>query len=69
MARREVCAVWQCIEVENVEHFLIKSDEFQWEREKLLERCGEAKDVGDWIEAFHRAGKEERPALLASTSC
>ena len=67
--QEERCVLCGNGEVEDVEHFLTMSEELQWEREKLFELSGEVEGVCDWMEAFHRAGKEERPGLLVSTSC
>ena len=54
MAEEERCVVCGSGEVEDVEHFLVRCDEFQWERERLLERIGEIEGAGDLIEAFQR---------------
>lgn len=40
MAEKEKCVVVG--KYIDVEHFLVRCDEFQWEREKLLERISEA---------------------------
>ena len=64
MAEEERCVLCGSGEIEDVEHFLARCDEFQWERERLLERIGETEGAGDWVETFQRAGAEERTALM-----
>ena len=36
----------------------------QWKREWLLENFGKIEGAGGWIEAFQKAGAEERIALM-----
>lgn len=48
-------------EVEDVEHFLVRCP-----LGGLLERIGEIEGAGDWIEAFQKAGAQERRALMLS---
>ena len=48
-------------EVEDVEHFLVRCPVGG-----LLERIGEVKGAGDWIEAFQKAGARGRRALMLS---
>ena len=36
-------------EVEDVEHFLVRCNEFQGEREELLERVGEVEGADVWV--------------------
>ena len=43
-----------------INYNMVRGDEFQWERERLLE------DAGDWLEAFKRASAQERTALMLS---
>ena len=64
MTEDERCILCGSGEVEDVEHFLVRCNEFQGEREELLERVGEVEGADAWVEAFCRAGDEQRTAMM-----
>ena len=64
MTEDERCILCGSGEVEDVEHFLVRCNEFQGEREELLERVGEVEGADVWVEAFCRAGDEQRTAMM-----
>ena len=64
MTEDERCILCGSGEVEDVEHFLVRCNEFQGEREELLERVGEVEGADVWVEAFCGAGDEQRTAMM-----
>ena len=42
---------------EEVLHFLVLCDEFEWERQKLLKRIGDIEGSDMWLEEFTMLGK------------
>ena len=49
MTEDERCILCGSGEVEDVEHFLVRCNEFQGEREELLERVGEVEGADVWV--------------------
>ena len=39
-------------EVEDVPHFLVPCNEFEWKRQKLLKRIGDIEGSDMWLEEF-----------------
>ena len=64
MTEDERCILCGSGEVEDVENFLVRCNEFQEEREELLERVWEIEGADVWVEAFCRAGNEQRTAMM-----
>jgi len=55
-------------QVEDVKHFLVRCEEFSWERQKLLERIGQMEGSQEWLEEYWRVEEEEKMALLLGRS-
>ncbi len=64
MIEDERCILCSSGEAEDVEHFLVGCDEFEGERQGLLERIGGVDGTDKWIDAYHSADSEGRAALM-----
>ena len=51
-------------EVEDVLHFLVLCEEFQWERQELLSRIGDIVGSDAWMEEFAGAENDGKMALM-----
>ena len=55
-------------EVEDVKHFLVRCEEFRWERQRLVERIGQMEGTQEWLEEYWRAEEDGKMALLLGRS-
>ena len=51
-------------EVEDVLHFLVLCDEFEWKRQKLLKRIGDIEGSDMWLEEFTEEDHVGKMAML-----
>ena len=51
-------------EVENVLHFLVLCEEFEWERQELLRRIGDIEGSQVWLEEFTEEESVGKMAML-----
>ena len=68
MCDDERCVLCNSGEVENVEHFLVRCEEFRWERQDLLEKIRQIEGMQEWIDEFGRVRDEGKMALLLGGS-
>ena len=64
MTEDERCILCGGDEIEDVEHFLVRCNEFQGDRVELLERVGKVEGADMWVEAFRGADDEQRTAMM-----
>ena len=55
-------------EVEDVEHFLVRCEEFRWDRQVLLEKIRQIEGTQGWIDEYGRVGGEGKMALVLGRS-
>ena len=62
----ETIDVWMCNreEVENVLHFLVLCEEFEWERQELLRRIRDIEGSDMWLEEFMEEDNVGKLAML-----
>ena len=62
----ETIDVWMCNreEVENVLHFLVLCEEFEWERQELLRRIRDIEGSDVWLEEFMEEDNVGKLAML-----
>ena len=60
MCDDERCVLCNSGEVEDVEHFLVRCEEFRWERRVLLEKIRQIEGTQGWIDEYGRVGVKER---------
>jgi len=68
MCTDDRCVLCNSGEVEDVKHFLVRCEEFSWERQRLLERIGQMEGSQEWLEEYWRAEEEGKLALLLGSS-
>jgi len=51
LTRRDVGRICDRDKVEDVLHFLVLCDEFEWERQKLLRRIGGIEGLDTWLQS------------------
>ena len=51
-------------EVEDREHFLVRCEEFWWERQDLLEKISQMEGTQEWIDEYGREGDKGKMVLL-----
>ena len=70
--RCRMCDDERCVlcngEVEDVEHFLVRCEEFRWDRQVLLEKIRQVEGTQGWIDEYGRVGGEGKMALLLGRS-
>ena len=64
----ERCVLCNSCKVEDVEHFLVRCEEFRWERQDLLEKIRQMEGTQEWIDEYGRVGDEGKMALLLGRS-
>ena len=64
MCDDERCVLCNSCEVEHVEHFLVRCEEFRWERQDLLDKIRQMEGTQEWIDEYGRVGDEGKMALL-----
>ena len=68
MCTDDRCVLCDSGEVEDVKHFLVRCEEFSWERQRLVERIGRMEGTQEWLEEYWRAEEEGKVALLLGRS-
>ena len=68
MCDDERCVLCNSGEVEDVEHFLVRCEEFKWERQDLLEKIRQIEGTQGWTDEYGRVGDEGKMALLLGRS-
>ena len=68
MCTEDRCVLCDSGEVEEVKHFLVRCEEFRWERQRLVERIGRMEGTQEWLEEYWRAEEEGKMALLLGRS-
>ena len=68
MCDDERCVLCNSGEVEDVEHFLVRCEEFRWDRQVLLEKIRQIEGTQGWIDEYGRVGGEGKMALLLGRS-
>ena len=68
MCTEDRCVLCDSGEVEDVKHFLVRCEEFRWERQRLVERIGRMEGTQEWLEEYWRAEEEGKMALLLGRS-
>ena len=61
---RDRCVMCDREEVENVLHFLVLCEEFEWERQELLRRIGDIEGSQVWLEEFTEEESVGKMAML-----
>ena len=64
MCDDERCVLCNSCKVEDMEHFLVRREEFSWERQDLLEKIRQMEVTQEWIDEYGRVGGEGKMALL-----
>ena len=64
MCDDERCVLCNSGEVEDVEHFLVRCEEFRWERQVLLEKIRQIEGTQGWIDEYGRVGGGEGKMAL-----
>ena len=54
----ERCVLCNSCEVEDVEHYLVRCEEFRWERQALLEKIRQMEGTQEWIDEYGRGMRE-----------
>ena len=64
LCEEDKCVLCDSEEVEDVLHFLVLCEEFQWERQELLSRIGDIAGSDAWMEEFAGAENDGKMALM-----
>ncbi len=64
MIEDDRCILCDRDETEDVEHFMVKCDEFRWERQKLLRKIEQLEGTDEWVGEYRKAEDEGKLALL-----
>ena len=64
LCEEDKCVLCDSEEVEDVLHFLVLCEEFQWERQELLSRIGDIVGSDAWMEEFAGAENDGKMALM-----
>ena len=68
MCEDERCVLCNSSEVEDVEHFLARCEEFRWKKQDMLEKIRQMEGTQEWIDEYGRVGDERKMALLLARS-
>ena len=64
LCEEDRCVLCDREEVEDVLHFLVLCDEFEWERQRLLKRIGDIEGSDMWLEEFTQEDHVGKMAML-----
>ena len=62
------CVLCKSGEVDDTEHFLVRCEEFWWERQDLLEKIRQMKGTQEWIDEYGMVGDKGKMELLLGKS-
>ena len=65
MCEDERCVLCNSGEVEDVEHFLVRCEEFRWKKQDMIRQM---EGTQEWIDEYGRVGDERKMVLLLGRS-